>query len=160
MTDTYHTAHALAADLAEDELVSEMTDTFVPYVEARPRADPSRRAFIRSVLIGGAAGAIVGPEFIERITRPRTIYTFGRSRVQIHLDAVKRLGGLQGAKEAQEALAAVLSGPILQMIEQAPVISDLFKVDAFHPRWNSRVIPLEITWRDARLTDRLSTSLI
>ena len=42
MTDTYHTAQALSADLAEDELVDGMTDMFVPVAEARPRAQAIR----------------------------------------------------------------------------------------------------------------------
>jgi hypothetical protein len=91
------------------------------------RIAASRRAFIRTIIVGGVV-APFAPDLIERVTQPRW-----RSN-------------------------AFISAPILQVIEQAPVIGSLFVGHGLGEI--TPVIPLVYHWDDGTPPDPSTPSLV
>ncbi len=95
-----------------------------------------RRVFIRSCLIAGAAIPFISP---VTLFQPRWS----------NADLIRRLAStdLTEALAAREAFAAFITAPILQVIEQAPVISELFSTATFDSA--GPTIPLDLgSWDD------------
>ena len=107
----------------------------------------SRRAFLRAVILGGAALPFV-PGALERI-----VLSSG-PRSNHELIRLLGSGDYITAQAAREAFAAFVSAPILQVIEQAPIMSDLFTTKTYSGDWTitpigAPVIPLNIMWGTA-----------
>lgn len=105
----------------------------------------SRRAFLRTVILGGATLPFV-PGALERIVLSDSIrYTPGLIRLMGSGDYIT-------SQAAQRAFEAFVSQPILQVIDQAPVLSDLFRSPSFFSDWTITsvgvpTIPLDdIVW--------------
>ena len=81
----------------------------------------SRRDFLRTMVMGGVLAPVV-PGFVERIV-------VSSSRRSDMADLLRAMG--RGAQAAMDAFAAFISAPILQVIEQAPVMSSLFGSDTY-----------------------------
>lgn len=94
----------------------------------------SRRDFLRTIIMAPVV-LPAGWQVIERITLPSDPYS---------VRLLKAMAA--GDMAAMEAFSAFISSPILQVIEQAPVISDLFKAEPFDasPYYAKPVIPLDI----------------
>lgn len=92
------------------------------------RADPSRRVFLRT-MVGGALLAPALPQIIERIT----VETPEDARRRRNIELLRAMG--RGSVEAREAFAAFISVPIIRVIDQAPVISNLFGTDPLAYNW-------------------------
>ncbi len=123
-------------------LFRRLLDRWVARQRERQRIAASRRAFLRTVVIGSVAAPFIDVgAIVERITRPT--YRSGA-------DLLRAMGSRDRAEAlaAQEAFAAFMTAPILQVIEQAPVISDLFS-DAPFESSGSPTIQLDLgAWED------------
>lgn len=106
-------------------------------------SEDSRRAFLRAVILGGATLPLI-PGALERITLSSGIrYTPGLIRLMGSGDYIT-------SQAAREAFAAFVSQPILRVIDQAPVLSDLFRGTSFE-NWTVTAVsapdtPLDIVW--------------
>lgn len=114
----------------------------------RRRIAANRRDFLRTI-----ATATVAAPFIDVGRMFETAGEHWRIRL------LKQMASRNAAEAlaAQEAFAAFISAPILQVVEQAPVISDLFKTPPFEP---IPVIPLEIAWDDGTPPNPATPSLV
>jgi hypothetical protein len=110
------------------------------------RIAASRRAFIRTIIVGGVV-APFAPDLIERVTQPRW---------RSNADLLRAMGA--GDTAAMEAFAAFISAPILQVIEQAPVIGSLFVGHGLGEI--TPVIPLVYHWDDGTPPDPSTPSLV
>ncbi len=127
-------------------LFRRLLDRWVARQRERQRIAASRRAFLRTVVIGSVAAPFIDVgAILERVTRPT--YRSGA-------DLLRAMGSRDKAEAlaAQEAFAAFISAPILQVIEQAPVISNLFGAEPFDFQ-SAPTIPLDLVpWREPDLS--------
>lgn len=95
----------------------------------------SRRAFLRTVILGGVTLPFV-PGTLERI-----VLSSRPSNVEL-----LRLM----ARQDQAAFAAFVGPLILKVIEQAPIMSNLFTTETYSSDWTvtsiGATIPLDLTW--------------
>ncbi len=109
---------------------------------ARQEAAAGRRAFLRTIIVGSAVAPFVDvSSVIQRATY---------SRHQRNADLIRALG--RGDPGAMDAFAAFISAPILQVIEQAPVLSSLYATPTVDLGWEP-VIPLDLCFDDGTTPD-------
>lgn len=111
------------------------------------RTEESRRAFLRTIVLGGVALPFA-PGALERIILS------GGPRSNHELIRLMGSGDYITSQAAQRAFAAFVSQPILQVIEEAPVLSDLFRSPSFFSDWTITsvgvpTLPLDIVWGSA-----------
>ena len=102
------------------------------------RTEESRRAFLRTMVLGGATLPFV-PGALERIALS--------SRRPSNRELLRLIG-----QKDQAAFAQFVSPVILQVIDQAPIMSDLFTTETYHHDWtvtrigDAPTIPLNFSW--------------
>ncbi len=97
----------------------------------------SRRDFLRTMVMGGILAPVV-PGFVERI-----VVLTGRYRS--NADLLRAMG--RGDQAAMDAFAAFMTAPILQVIEQAPVFSNLLATEPHSLDSTPQItIPLTYAW--------------
>lgn len=111
----------------------------------------SRRAFLRTAILGGATLPFV-PGALERIV------LFSGPRSNHELIRLMCSGDYITAQAARDAFAAFVSAPILQVIEGAPIMSDLFTAETYFSDWTitpigAPIIPLDLTWGAPKPSD-------
>lgn len=111
------------------------------------RTEESRRAFLRTVVLGGVTLPLI-PGALERIVLS------GGPRSNHELIRLMGSGDYITAQAARDAFTAFVSGPILQVIEQAPIMSDLFTAETYCHDWTvttigAPTIPLGLAWGSA-----------
>ncbi len=132
-------------------ILQRFLDLWVAKQRTHQRDAASRRAFLRTIIVGAAVVPFVDVgSVIQRVTySPR----------QHNIDLIKRMGSkdVVEALAAQEAFAAFISAPILQVIEQAPVLSELFAAMPYDLE-STPVIPLSFVWGDKEIPSNLPHS--
>lgn len=103
------------------------------------RTEESRRAFLRTIVLGGATLPFV-PGALERI-----VLSSGRPS---NVELLRLMG--RGDQAVRYVYGAFVSTPILEIIENAPAIKELFSKETFDG-WTittigAPVIPLDLTW--------------
>jgi len=109
------------------------------------RTEESRRAFLRAIVLGGVALPFA-PGALERIalsSRPSNV-------------ELLRLMG-RGDQAVRYVYGAFVSTPVLEIIENAPAMKELFSKEAFDG-WTittigAPVIPLDLTWGAPKPSD-------